>query len=541
MKSTYTGFCRKAVSTVTLAMLMSLFAGCASKEFNIVASRLERGGCFYQVYAGNGTFSAMFDSYMAQFDDAIAGSKLPEEKRRKLRSKLTVVRWLCQLFGFREYSGFGASSVPRVPDDGKTIFSNRIFIAIDEEKSCLPDWIFRRQNENISAVMSELPAETFFAAGMNFSVKGALELLRSSGSLGEAMLARLPDGFPLETVSAIEGWGVIAAARRTGFSPAEDCLMLRLPDPKGKIFDCIRRKLIAVKTPSGDGRRMILPLKESSLGLNNPVMVNRNGNINLYNSAESEKLFTSIPNGKLKDDAHFRRYSAGVPERGRAFVYQRKLNIPALFTDQISFSGIEVPVKSASSFNVLTRTADGWLSAGNSDMDIPREAVNRILIHHLVKILEIRDTVKQKRKVSNAKAVKRSYDRCADNFQLIDFELKRYAATHGGKFPEPCGKAGLKELFSGTVPVFFSNVVYLGGAAAGTENIPVLLNAPKSHRNHICVMYADGKVKSYPLERPGSCRRMISFLYTVHRWESKVFQNLLKQAQKIDEASEKKE
>jgi hypothetical protein len=54
-------------------------------------------------------------------------------------------------------------------------------------------------------------------------------------------------------------------------------------------------------------------------------------------------------------------------------------------------------------------------------------------------------------------------------------------------------------------------------------------------------VYADGKVRTYKLERAGSCRRIISFLYTVHRWEAKLFQHLMTQAQQLDEESAKKE
>jgi hypothetical protein len=84
-------------------------------------------------------------------------------------------------------------------------------------------------------------------------------------------------------------------------------------------------------------------------------------------------------------------------------------------------------------------------------------------------------------------------------------------------------------------------VVCFGGVPLKSKDMPLVLDAPGRHRDSFCVLYADGTVKRYKLENPGSCRRMISFLYTVHRWEVKRFQHLMQQAQSIDEASAKKE
>ena len=536
MERTRTGFCRKAVSAVTLLMML-LSAGCASDvQFDTVASNLECGGTFYQVYTENGTLSGLFDRYMSSLDKAIAESGLPQVKRDKIRRKLVAARWICSLFGFRSCTGFGASSVLR-SNSGQPIYSNRIFIAVPETESCLPDWVLNRRNSDIASVTATLPKETFFSVAFNISVAGILRLFQEAGTLGEAMLNELPTGFPLELLKDVEGWCLFAAARRNGFPPQEDCMMVRIPDPEGKLFDYICRLPFVLKSGAGNPERREMNLRDDSIGLISPVMVRGAGMLTVYNSLDAEKLFTSMPSGSLRSDPHFIRYSAGLPEQGRAFAYIRELAGGDMFMSSVSFNGIELPVKSGSGFNVITRTAHGWLDHGNSDLDIPGEMVSQFLVQHLVKLLEVRDSVKTQAKAAGKKRAKRAGINCRKQFDQIYAELLKYAEAHNGKLPE-ISAAGF---VLPKADELMKKVVCFGGVPLKSKDMPLVLDAPGRHRDSFCVLYADGTVKRYKLENPGSCRRMISFLYTVHRWEVKRFQHLMQQAQSIDEASAKKE
>ena len=125
---------------------------------------------------------------------------------------------------------------------------------------------------------------------------------------------------------------------------------------------------------------------------------------------------------------------------------------------------------------------------------------------------------------------------CKKKFAKIYQELQKYAKANNGRFPDAVkGKFHLPTLS----PELMKKTVAFSGVSLKQKNMPLLLDAPKRHRSSFCVLYADGSVKSYKLEKPGSVRRMISFLYTVHRWEISIFQNLIKQAQTFDEAPAK--
>ena len=70
--------------------------------------------------------------------------------------------------------------------------------------------------------------------------------------------------------------------------------------------------------------------------------------------------------------------------------------------------------------------------------------------------------------------------------------------------------------------------------AKGEADLPLAIGIDAPEKNVFHVLYADGKIKKYNLERPGSCRRIISFLFTVHRWKPDLFQRLIEQAQILD-------
>lgn len=539
MKGTRTGFYRKAVSAVALIFIMSLFAGCAvssqQKEFETIESNLERGGSFYHVYNVNSSVKELFDEYVKKIDKELNGTGFTEKQRANVRRKLFTARLFLNFLIFDAYRGVGASSRRR-PDG---IFSNRIFLAANPGVRSLADRVLLVDNSDVRDIAAALPQETFCAAGVNFSIPGLLETIQEYGPLSEVLLAELPQGFPLEIFRDIKGWGIFAMARKAGFPANEDCMMLKLPDPDGKLFDFIARMPFSSADSKHNPARRELALKDPAIGLWAPVMVKGKGSLAVFNSPEAEKLFTNPEKSLLKSE-HFIRYAGEKALPASIFGYERQMETNPVFLDDNHLDNIRLD-RLRSSFETVRRTETGWLCTGRADLDIPGEIATYFAARQLVKFLDERPDKKVVRSVKNAakKSNTRSY--CRKKFSKVYAALLKYAQQHKGVFPEVSGNAGLQAIQPDVGKRAISRMIYLGGSKPGTADIPLLLDAPGVHRDGFCVMYADGKVKQYKLERPGNCRRMISFLYTVHRWEIKTFQTLMKQAQIIDDASEKKE
>ena len=539
MKGTRIGFYRKAVSAVALICIMSLFAGCAvssqQKEFETIASNLERDGSFYYVQTAEGSVKQLFDEYVQKIDEELSGTEFTVKQRNKVREKLVMLRCISNFFVFNACRGIGASSQRR-PDG---IFSNRVFLSVNPEVRSFVDRVLLVDDSDVRDIAAALPEETFCAAGINFSIPGLLAAIQEFGPLGELLLAELPPGFPLDVFRDIKGWGIFAIARRTGFPANEDCIMFKLPDPEGKLFDFIARTPFAAADSKKDPARRELAFKDPAIGLLAPVMVKGKGWIAFYNSPDAEKLFTK-PEKTLQNSEHFIRYAGKNKLPASAFSYERQMETNTIILDENHLDNIRLD-RHRSGFDTIRRTKNGWLCTGCSDLDIPGEIAELFAAPQLVKFLDERPDKKVVKTVKKAAKKSNTQTDCRKKFSKVYAALLKYAQQHGNKFPEVSGNAGLQTIQPIVGKRAVSRMIYLGGSKPGTADIPLLLDAPGVHPDSFCVMYADGKVKQYKLERPGNCRRMISFLYTVHRWEIKTFQNLMKQAQMIDDASAKKE
>ena len=136
------------------------------------------------------------------------------------------------------------------------------------------------------------------------------------------------------------------------------------------------------------------------------------------------------------------------------------------------------------------------------------------------------------------KKVTANRQNCRREMTQIYRALKKYAGKNQGAFPAEAGSAGWKKLTAAVKTALPSGdrYIYLGYEKkfAAEKNVPLLLDVPAAHDDHFCVMYTDGTVREFKLVNPGSCRRMISFLFTVHRWNMDVFQYLIRQVEILD-------
>ena len=237
----------------------------------------------------------------------------------------------------------------------------------------------------------------------------------------------------------------------------------------------------------------------------------------------------------MKDDKEFIRWSKNLPESGCAFFYIRPNG---------AVGGEELQPECA----VLTRTDDGILLVRNGRKDISGEVFELLLERWLkrlltpVKGIDIPAEVRKKKSVQpDKKAVAVPQTDCRKNMKLIFAALKDHSAKNNGTFPVEAGPAGWKKInvknLSGNGKYFYFG---WNNALAKEKNIPLVLDCG-THADRVCVLYTDGTVRQFTLSNPGHCRRVISFLFTVHRWKMDVFQYLVKQAELLDNNALKKE
>ena len=525
-----------SIAAVFCAVLLS---GCAhnstERDFADVSAQLERGGSVYGIFTCNAVFVDGFKRYFEQLERFIGRANYTEAEKNAARLRIADIQSAWYFAGFNDIRGVGISSVPK----GDGIFSNRIFLSVDPANDGALNRIVSRKNEDISIHFDRLPGETFLAAGVCVSGKNLLALLSESGSAGERILRELPPGFPAGVLSSVEGWLIFAVARNTALPPSANSIMLQIPDPEGKLV-ALASLMIRWRKAAPVETRFTLPLVDETICLDNPVVKKADGKLFIYSSANAEELFEKRPGGTLKNHPEFLRYAKYIPLEGGAFVCNRKVSVPG----RAFIREIPLPSGECGGFGVLSCRKNGWLWQEYSDSDlsgIVGDAGIYRLAGKMVLPQEKTSAPEKKAGKNESETVSRpAGDHCPEALKKLYADLLKYAAENQNKFPEFAGVKSLKQIFPEFRNPAGGRIFYFGASERQT-NLPLAISCHSKLSGSFCVLYADGKVHTHKLERAGSCRRIISFLYTVHRWEVKLFQHLMTQAQLLDEESAKKE
>ena len=525
--------------------LTLLFAGCVHKdsvsgEFSGIAANLEGGGSVYGIFTRKAGIVDGAKECLAQLEEFIGQAKYTEAEKSAARSRIANMLSAWHLAGFHDIGGIGISSVPK--DGG--IFSNRIFVSAAPDSAGAFNQVLRRNDGDIARLLERLPSETFLAGGINISGKNILKLISSSGITGEKLLRGVPHGFPLEVFASVEGWLVFAVARNAVLPPAENDIMLQIPDTEGKLF-ALAAAIIRQGKVASVSQRLVLPLVDETIYLHNPVVKKAEGKMLIYSSAKAEALFEKHANGSLKESPEFLRYAKDIRREGSAFVYSRKVEVPGCgFVRDMPLAGWFLPTGDIGCFGVLSSRSNGWLWQEMCGNDLSALIGKAGVYRQISKLVlpQRKRVVSQKRSsLAPAAAVRRQTgDYCTKVLVKLYAELLKFSAGNQNKFPEFAGIKSLKKYFPKFRNPSGGKIFYFGAPARQADH-PLAISCHRKLTDSFCVLYADGKVRTYQLERAGSCRRIISFLYTVHRWEVKLFQHLIAQAQQLDEESAKKE
>ena len=508
---------------MTLAA-MSLLAGCAvnrdAEKFSAIAAQLDANGSFYTV-VGSRTLLNRIGFYRERFENGTAASGLSAADRIAVRRTMAAWEQFLNFSGLPSSGGLGASSV-MMPGG---MFRNRIFLEMPENVQDAFSGLFSNSvDAGLAEIIASLPPETIGALGMNLTPGRFLKALCSNGQSGDSLLALLPSWLPPELWDDASGWYLIAFARRRGFAPEEDMFKLMLPDREGKIFALLQRLAGADKQPGAGNRIVLKPL----MGVV-PQIVYRNGQLTLYSSAEAETFFTVRNGGSLAGTPEFAALSRGIDLKGKAFFYTTARQKIWQFALERFWNGVRFsyPVSRAE-FGVLSREKGGWLWTENSSADLTEQSLDMLLSF----LCRVPDKPEEPSGEKSGKELRKEPDsaECRRQMTAVFDAVKKYRQEHDGAWPEnleglPGAEKWNKTLrYTGAVSEKYASAVY-----------PLLLDAPDKHADLFCVMFADGRFAEYKLVRPGSCRRMISFLYTVFRWENKLFQHLIRQAEKLDQ------
>lgn len=137
---------------------------------------------------------------------------------------------------------------------------------------------------------------------------------------------------------------------------------------------------------------------------------------------------------------------------------------------------------------------------------------------------------------------------CFKNMQIYAQKLKEYRKKYG-EYPTGINAEGLKKFadFAKIPPdkfavklhnkklLPFSGYYYWGENNTSTRHdIPLLCGRTNVHGKKIHIIFCDGSVREFELENIRSAKRIVSFLYTVFKYDNATFRTLLQQAERLD-------
>ena len=486
-----------------LSLLCALgWAGCAARVapagtgFQAAGSGLDRDGAVLAVVSG-AELRAACDRAAAAWETALweRGQVDTATRGQALREVLQFRFW-AQLIGL-EHLRWAGYSAKRLPPPGRDGFHTELFLALPPDAPGLLNAFFAPTNTlRFRETLTALPRSTELALAADLRPGEILKALRHAGVWGERIVLELEAFWPLlEDTSGV--WRLLQI-RRPGRTDAE--YVLELPDPNGKLGGLPAEFL-----------RQVLPEAAE--------LVKGDRRVTIYSSPAVKAYLRDPHTLKLGDNADFARWFSRMPETGFFWLYQGEN-----FSAADLLGGVAtVPTVPRPALLTAVRTPDGIRLAANSGSGLLELLLRRLLSAQLPEAEEEEETPPAPGPNQTENCA------CAAALRQLKERTQRS--------PVP-GTPGLRACFGGAVPAeTAAAIVYFGSSEKG--DTPLAISAPGRHNNRFHVLFNDGTLKTYRLEKPDSCRRIVSFLQTEKRWEEKVWRQLMDLAARMDAGSVK--
>lgn len=496
---------RTGFLTLTLLTLV----GCASRPdagvaerdaFRTVARHLDRDGSEFAIYAGSGLKTALERPLAAWEKQLWANKDVHADDKADLQSLSARARLIVKLTGLDRLLGAGYSSrTLSATPPGRSFVHTELFLAIPPETPCLLNRFFAPDNSlDLRRELAELPRIASMAIIADLRPTALTEALKQAGSWGENLILTLDELWPsLEGSAGV--WKLVTIPLPGGQEPE---YLLQFPD-SCNVFG---------KLPKEE--------RDGVAGENGVVAV-EHGQVTIWSSRRVREFLATPDLPKLSSDPEFEKWFEAMPEKGVFVLYQNSATSLADEVFDIRFSA-DSP---RPALIAAARTDDGLRFAGNSACGLIellfRWKLADTLAEAVLSEVEKGETPE-----------KTAVCDCEKALQQLRAQPRKSATP---------GMAGLAECFDGKLPPEWtknaSAPIYFGESAR--PDLPLAISAPARHDDRFHVLFNDGAIRTYELEKPGSCRRIVSFLQTERHWDENVWTELMRLAEKLDAESKK--
>ena len=499
---------RRPLRTILTLALLTL-AGCAARQDAAVAERdavravahhLDRDASQFAVFSG-AELTAMLESTLTAWERQLWEHKnIAPDDKADLQKSSAEARLLLRLTGLDLLKGVGFSSrqLPAATPPGRSFIHTELFLALPPETPCALNGFFAKDNSlDLRRELAELPRAAAWAVIADLRPDAMTETLKQAGAWGENLVLELDDLWP-----SLEGSAGVWKLVTIPLGEKEPDYLLQFPDAEnifGKLPEAERNKL------AGDGTIAV-----------------KNGRVTICSSPRLRDLLATEGLPKLADDPEFAKWFEAMPKKGVLVFYQ---NSRTSLTDD-TFGTRFAAARPRPALIAAARAEDGLRIAANSGCGL----TELLLRCHLATALA--DAVALPKMEGDPSSDEAADCGCESALKLL-WECPKKSATPGA--------AGLTECFDGKLPPQWAKdgttPVYFG--KSDRPDVPLAISPPARHDDGFHVLFNDGTIRIYKLEKPNSCRRIVGFLQTEKRWDEKLWLQLMKIAEKLDAESAK--
>ena len=459
--------------------------------FRTAASHLDRDGMEYAIFSG-AHLNRTFDRVRQDLDDAVWQSSMSHGQKVEAQQSSAFFRMVWQLCGLErlQTAGFSSKTLSENPY-GENFKHSKIFLAIPPGSDGFLNTFFGGNELEVKECFGDLPQETTLAIGASIDPDAIFQAFKSAGVWGENTALALADTFPLEELRQLKGVWQCAVLDKDF-----QHIRLILPAEAEKLNGMIKKLFPAAEVIPGKSRLVI------------------------YSSPAARKIFQRDAL-KMRDRGDFEMLTDCMPDNGFAYVFKSQS-----LADQRH--GLD-------DFSVAARNSDGLLILTNSDEGVLNFIVEALFLLDDFNSEENEEPVKPD-VTAPVKPAAAQVNTADDAFARLAACRKNWSATPGFE--------GLRASFRNELPAILSQdlnrapdagncmLIYFGKSPLASH--PLAISRPRPDADSFRVLYNDGKIETYQLTNASSCRRIISFLHTIHRWDEADFQRLIALADKFD-------
>ncbi|MDD3154730.1 MAG: hypothetical protein PHS41_07675 [Victivallaceae bacterium] len=532
--------------------------GSADRDsFDFAAKHLDRGGVYYCIRNYRNLFTRLLQESTRLTSRAVDPEAAPEEAAWSARAGSTAEAILL-LLGLDQLEQTGGSSILAGEDALGPVYRNRGILGLSGKEPRGAFWrLFGGENRKLDDFYAQLPKETLAAGFCFLDFKAVYHTIRMNSTLGDVLPAVSAKNSPdiraklAESMTGEYSFMVLPS----GPEETELNIVVVIPDTQGVLFQLLADSVMLRRGGAGiQGNRIDIPHQESFPSWLTPVILGGDGNLTIYSSAKTIELLAADYQ-KLTSSEKFSARAALLPDKGCAAWYSTERFVKLV--SQLECVGVSGVVDSlaglfaSDTLAVVRQESFGWTFdciAGWEFNELDFAAGSALPLAILGKNL-----MPMIHREAEAKAEMENRKLCGEQLAKLGVALRAYAEKHHGAYPTPDGPEGLEKLAAGApaIRALFQcpavgepkneeeadevDYAYFGGWKTDYDkNLPVLIDFAENHRDFFQVLFADGSVRGFELEKPAGIKRIISFLHTQYQYDAETFADLIHRAEKFD-------